>query len=236
MNQKHYEEVEKRLDTIKKLLPSNNIVPSILTNDPKLFETQLEVYSKLFKQVEVDVLDNSIIKNKTVPLNEGFEIANKHLSAGTIKTKIGLHFMSSNFDLELVKRNLPIIEEIVFSYEFILSHSEFFDGLLSFTLTNCRPFKIGVYMVPYMGMLDYQKELNLFDFIQLMTVEPGKQGNSFIPEALDSIPILKSMGFKLKLDGGITPEAINSLNEKRRGNLKYVDTISIGSYFAASFK
>ncbi|MEI6886625.1 MAG: hypothetical protein WCK31_00125 [bacterium] len=234
MNQKHHDEVQKKLTEIQKLLPDNKIVPSILTKDSKLFETQLEVYSKIFPQIEIDVLDNSIIKNETVALPEAFNITNKYVNGS--KNKVGLHFMSSNFDLELVKKNLLVIEEIVFSYEFILTHSDFFEELLSFTLTNCRPFKIGVYMMPDMKILEYKSDLNLFDFIQLMTVEPGKQGNKFVPEVLDTIPMLKSIGFKLKLDGGISVDSIKSLSGKRLGNLKYVDTISVGSYFSDSFK
>lgn len=235
MNQTHFEEVKKRLLELKSLLPTSLIVPSILTNDLTLFETQFEVYISLFKLIEIDILDNTLIKNQTVSIEDSLNIAKKYLSKEKATNKIALHIMSSTFSYELVKSNLSLIGEIIVSHDLMKSNSACFDSFASLTLTNNKAFKFGVYFSPSINVSDYKDEVNLFDFIQIMTVVPGKQGNIFIPEALDAIPSLKAKGYKVKVDGGISPELVKSLSPQRQSILKTVDSVSIGSYFSEIF-
>ncbi len=76
---------------------------------------------------------------------------------------------------------------------------------------NCRP---GIAINPGTSPESIEYLLPLVDMVLVMSVNPGFSGQSFIPEAVDKIAVVKSLSAKWKLpidiqvDGGISPDTI----------------------------
>lgn len=73
----------------------------------------------------------------------------------------------------------------------------------------------------------YLKEL---DLIEIYTVEPGAQGNPFLPERLDVAVNLRMFGFEgqIAVDGGINLDTVRIIRQYP------VDILSVGSYLSKS--
>ena len=97
---------------------------------------------------------------------------------------------------------------ITFHFESCTNHTEVIEMIRSFGV------KVGISIKPATPAFVLEPLLPLVDMVLVMTVEPGFGGQSFIPETVESVKIIKEMLSRLSLDnkvdiqvdGGINPE------------------------------
>lgn len=210
-------------------LPYTKIVPAILTSDPIVFKQRIKGLTKISDRVDIDVIDNSLIQgNVTLGLEEVMELL------GEFETKVGIHFMTSHFDLELVRRS-PKIENIVIEAKLMSEEEGFIDEILNMVLEQNRRIRIGISFDPDDNIEEHLEVLKQFDFVQLMTVVPGKQGSPFEISVPKNLPVLFKENISVKLDGGINIENLDSLLPEQRVLIKQVEEVSVGEYFSEVF-
>ena len=210
-------------------LPYTKIVPAILTSDPIVFKQRVKGLSKISDRVDIDIIDNTLIQgNVTLSLEEVLELLNE------FETKVGIHFMTSHFDLELVRRS-PKIENIVIEAKLMSDEEGYLDEILNMVLEQNRRIRVGISFDPDDDLEEHIDVLKQFDFVQLMTVVPGKQGSPFELSVLKNLPILFKENISVKLDGGINIENLDALLPEERVLIKQIEEVSVGEYFSEVF-
>jgi len=210
-------------------LPYTKIVPAILTSDPIVFKQRIKDLSMISDRVDIDILDDSLIQgNVTLGLEEVMELLR------VFETKVGIHFMTSHFDLELVRRS-PKIENIVIEAKLMSEEEGFIDEILNMVLEQNRRIRIGISFDPDDNIEEHLEVLKQFDFVQLMTVVPGKQGSPFEVPVLKNLPLLFKENISVKLDGGINTFNLDALLPEERVLIKQVEEVSVGEYFSEVF-
>ena len=91
--------------------------------------------------------------------------------------------------------------------------------------------KAGIAINPNEKITDFEKYFDIVDTILVMSVTPGKGGQTFIKDVLQTIDYLNSIknnyNFDIAIDGGINSETINFVKGK-------VDLVISGSFITNS--
>ncbi|HKL47620.1 MAG TPA: ribulose-phosphate 3-epimerase [Candidatus Izemoplasmatales bacterium] len=191
--------------------------PSFLSSDfSKLKEEILSINEA--KWLHFDVMDGKFVDNKTYD-HQLLEIIDE--------------FSNHFYDCHLMVEN-P--EEVVDGYiqnkaDMITFHYEATHHPLALVeYIKSRGVKAGISIKPNtpVGVLD--ELLTHVDLILIMSVEPGKGGQKFMPESLDKIQYLdqsrkkRNLHFQIEVDGGINYETAQEV--KTAG----CDVIVVGSF------
>ncbi len=189
------------------------IVPAILTNKQETASQALAAYSHLSAEVHVDVKDNTFVKGKTLlpaefPVFQGLSFA--------------WHLMV-NHPLKYLADCLAVPTTVVF----VQATSQ--DSLHEVaSQLHHAGVAAGIVLNPTTPSILVNHLLSAFDWVQIMTIEPGQQGTPFIPGPLTKLPLLHTQHPRLKIaiDGGMNPTTIHSVVRYRP------DTLVVGSYLA----
>ena len=202
------------------------IIPSLVEKTAQDLFTVIQKLSPYYQQFQVDIEDGIFISNKTLSISD---IQKYLLNNNPPKNLVyDFHLMVKEYGGEIEKinslRNVLIIQSILVhtslqpNYEFL--HEKY--PLYTFGLVINPEEDIHTIASQY--------NLNTVPIIQIMTINPGPQGQPFIPEALQKIEQLRKVGFcnKIYLDGAINEKTILIINA-----LKYKpDVLCPGSYLA----
>jgi ribulose-phosphate 3-epimerase len=188
------------------------IIPAILTENFDEFEKQIETASSYTEEVYVDVIDWERTENKTITV----------VKALSVKDHINMHFDLMLDDpreavAELLKDKR--VKSIILNY---FDQSDL-SGLIGLIKEN--DVEVGLSLNPEIFIKDIKKLLPELDYVQIFTINPGKQGQQFIPGMMEKAKDLRKIGFrgKIVLDGGV--------NENTIPNIKNypIDILSVGS-------
>lgn len=192
-------------------------------------------------------------------INSGYKAAIEHYN--TLTSKDWLHFdvmdgefVSANtFDHELVKEintynklysdvhlmcENPIndikyyaeagAKSITFHYEAVKKE----DIMLIVNEIRTYDMKVGISIKPNTSVEVLDEFLPYLDNILIMSVEPGKGGQAFIPSSLDKIKYLREKQDKfhylISVDGGINADTAKQVKEAG------ADVIIVGTYLASN--
>jgi len=134
----------------------------------------------------------------------------------------GLFVPATTFGPELIKRIRPITKMFfdvhlmindpmkhIDSYidagaDLITFHHEAVENSMDvINYIKKQDIKVGISIKPATPVAEISHLLRFVDLVLIMSVEPGKGGQSFIVEALDKIKLLKDGNFLIEVDGGV---------------------------------
>lgn len=163
--------------------------------------------------IHVDVMDGKFVENKTENLSAYLKDTNK---------KLDVHLMAEHpMEDIMIYKNL--------NTEFITIHTEIKDDVL-YLLNKIKSYgiKCGIAINPETSIDSIKKYLPIVDQILIMSVNPGKGGQKFMPSVLNKInelnEIKKDYNFIINVDGGINEENISLIKQVN------ADMIVSGSY------
>lgn len=164
--------------------------------------------------IHLDIMDGVFVPNKTEPVDQ----IKKYLLNTNIKKDIHL----------MVKDIKTYVDEYkIFNPEYITFHYEATDNpmeIIKYIKDN--NIKVGLSIKPKTPLKQIEQYLPFIDLILIMSVEPGKGGQTFILNTKNKIKQLlkykKEYIFTIEIDGGINNQTIKEC--------KGADIVVIGSY------
>jgi D-allulose-6-phosphate 3-epimerase len=189
------------------------IHPAILVDNKTDLQNQMNKAQSFTDKVDIDILDWSRTIDKTVSVPEVLQAESGKLELYfdlmmDYPSKI-LPSLFSDKRVQMISLNLALKDDVYELIKEIREHGIF----------------VGISVNPEGKLSDFSDLLELVENIQVMTVEPGKQGNPFLPERLELVNEIKATEFNgtIEVDGGINPEDLKLI-------LDYpVDIVSVGS-------
>lgn len=174
------------------------VSPSILAADFNNLDKEIEkVDNSSCEWIHLDVMDGKFVPNTTFD-----EKLIKELRKQTKKI-FDVHLMIENPDETIDKYYEAGADYVTFHYEACEDISK--------VLKKCheQQRKIGISIKPGTDVIVLDEYLKDLDLILIMSVEPGKGGQKFMPSAISKIEYLKEQkqknGYKylIEVDGGI---------------------------------
>ncbi|CDE95461.1 ribulose-phosphate 3-epimerase [Clostridium sp. CAG:914] len=187
---------------------------SILTCNNRIQATE-ELNKTNTDYIHIDYMDGIFVDNKEFTIEEI-----KTLSKISTK-KLDIHIMAENPE--------PIIQELKgLNIEYITIHYEINKPLNKIiNLIHNQGYKCGISIKPKTNPKNIIEYLEKIDLVLIMSVEPGKGGQKFIPDVLNKIKELKQNNLIIEIDGGINDTNIEELKN-------IVDIVVVGSYITNS--
>ena len=166
--------------------------------------------------LHVDIMDGNFVKNISVGHSIIEDIKKYYLNIF-----IDVHLMTQDPTLNLDK--LKDVKRIFIHIESIKKDNFKIEEIISFSKKN--NIELGLAISPKTNISDLFTYLTEIKNVMIMSVEPGKCGQKFIPKSIERIDVIKARfpDVKIQVDGGI-----NSSNIKLLYNHN-VDSIIIGS-------
>ena len=190
------------------------LVPAVLETNLQDFEKQVNYFGKYFNQIQIDISDGIYTPQKTIDILE----INK-ITSDFSNIIFDFHLMVKNPSVEIRKiKNLTNIKTNV-----VLIHIDQIENL-----EINEPINIGTVLNPEHKIADYFETINEYPFTQIMTVNPGFQGQHFLEDNLIKINQLRELGFngQIFIDGGIDDVSMTLIEN----NPFKPDFLCIGSY------
>jgi ribulose-phosphate 3-epimerase len=178
-------------------MPKIQIAPTVLAKTKEDFDRQLNIALKLSNRIQIDIADGFFVSNKTVSNKYIYETL-KTQAEKLENTIFDFHLMVDHF--EKIVEELEAIEQFI-NINLVLPHYKIYRPLAS-------SLHIGVVFSPD-DLID-QNLLSSLPAIQIMTIEPGAQGNTFLKENLVKINEARKAGFEreILLDGGVNNKTL----------------------------
>ena len=188
------------------------VVPSVLTKDYQELVRKIRILEPMADVIQIDIMDGELVPNVSVGLEEFHKLVTK--------SQLEIHLM--------VKNPMAYIDTFASIGAFrAIFHIECDDDALEvidkIRKSNMEP---GVALNPPTSVEKIQPFLNLVDIVLVMGVNPGFQGQSFIPETLSKVQAVKKLKPEIiiEVDGGVNPET--GIDLVKAG----VDILNVGSY------
>ena len=173
---------------------------SVLSNEIKPQDIVKKLDLSKPDYIHIDIMDGKFVSNKTWTTSE----VKKFTSYSTLPLEV--HLMVNNPSKYIEDYALMNTNIIIFHYEAVKDINEMINKVKLYGL------KVGIAINPETNINVLIPYLNMIDEVLIMSVHPGKSGQSFIEESLEKISVLKNIilegNYKtiISVDGGINNE------------------------------
>ena len=173
---------------------------SVLSNEIKPQDIVKKLDLSKPDYIHIDIMDGKFVSNKTWTTSE----VKKFTSYSTLPLEV--HLMVNNPSKYIEDYALMNTSIIIFHYEAVKDINEKINKVKLYGL------KVGIAINPETNINVLIPYLNMIDEVLIMSVHPGKSGQSFIEESLEKISVLKNIilegNYKtiISVDGGINNE------------------------------
>lgn len=188
------------------------VVPSVLTKDYDELERKIRILEKLTDVIQIDIMDGKLVPNISLGADE--------VKKADPKSKLEIHLMVKN-PKAYIK---PFADIGAFRAIFhIESDDDPLEVIKEIKDHNMEP---GIAINPPTPVEKIIPFISLINVVLVMGVNPGFQGQKFIPETLDKVRTIKKIrpDVLIELDGGVNPEISPMLIDAG------VDILNVGSF------
>lgn len=185
--------------------------------------------SKYSKEDTIKKIDLSIADMIHVDLMDGLYVENKNFTIDEVIND--LKDTKKPLDIHLMVNNPEIyIDELAklkpFAITFHLDSTKDSDKVIE--LIKDYNIKVGIAINPDEDIDILDGYLEYIDYVLIMSVVPGKGGQTFINSVLDKVKKLENKNILLGIDGGINAESVKYLKDYK------IDNIISGSFICMS--
>lgn len=160
----------------------------------------------------IDVMDGKFVENNTKEIMKQYSTTIKHIS----NIPLDIHLMVENVKEE-IEEYIPLKPNIItFHYEAVKSKENIM-GLIDYIKDN--NIKVGISVKPNTKVEEIYEFLPYIHMVLIMTVEPGKGGQTLIPDTIEKIKELKkhieknNIEIDIQADGGINKDNVETVKE-----------------------
>ncbi len=198
------------------------ILPAVLSRSPEEFDVDIKKLSPFFSSFQIDITDGILVPGTTATIED----LTPHLLEHPQIT-FDFHLMVKDYG-KIINYLRALTSKIKIGTVLVHHKAGPDKGLF---ISQSDSFTIGLVINPdeQIKTLSTYYSFEIMRAIQIMSVEPGAQGQGFIKETLNKIEQLRLLNYrnKIYLDGGI-----NNLTLPIILSQHYLpDTLAIGSYF-----
>lgn len=196
-------------------------VSTSFLSDKDYKKTILELNKTNTDYIHFDVMDGKFVDNKNLSIKE----LTAYLDLSTKKNDI--HFMVNDPLKYIEKIYLYNIDYVTIHYE-IKNLDKVIDKIKEYGL------KVGLSLKPNTDVKEIYKYLDKINMVLIMSVEPGKSGQTFIEKSIEKVNELKkeiikrNLSTKIEIDGGINNDVLPKLSN--------VDIVVSASYILNNYK
>lgn len=186
------------------------IIPAILEENLSELQRKLDLVSDQVERVQIDVCDGVFVDEETF------------LDLGKIKTngaRIEYHLM--------VKNPLKFLDIPLRNIDSVILHVESTHVKEAIEAFMKKTKKVGICKNPDTDVKELEKYAGMINFVQFLTVHPGKQGQELLEK-----PYNEAVAFKTKfptipvqIDGGVNEENIKRIVDNKIYNLVAGSTV-----------
>ena len=179
------------------------------------FRTIYDINYTSADYIHVDIMDGKFVDNKNYDINDVV----KFLDGNT--KPLDVHLMCYDLEKYIVEYADLLPEFITFHLEATDKVNELIDMIHSYGI------KCGISIKPDTSVSELIPYLDKIELVLIMSVEPGKGGQKFMPIAIDKINELRELNKNviISVDGGINDETVKLVNS---------DMVVSGSYVCMS--
>ena len=165
--------------------------------------------------IHVDIMDGKFVENKNYDINEVSLFLRENVKP------LDVHLMCYDLEKYIVEYADLMPEFITFHLEATDKVDEIIDMIHSYGI------KCGISIKPNTSVKELLPYLDKIELVLIMSVEPGKGGQEFLPIAIDKINELRKINKNviISVDGGINDETVKLVNS---------DMVVSGSYVCMS--
>jgi ribulose-phosphate 3-epimerase len=188
------------------------VVPSVLTGDPQELEKKIRILERLAEVIQIDIMDGEFVPNRS--------IGAKDVQRANPRTRLEIHLMV-RYPMQYVQSFARIgAFRIIFHIE---SDDDAVDVIREIKQFNVQP---GIALNPPTPIGRIKPFLDRVDVVLVMGVNPGLQGQEFMPEVLPKVRAIKEIrpNIIIEVDGGVNPKTGPDLVDAG------VDILNVGSY------
>lgn len=187
------------------------VVPAILTNDPRALGTMVRQAETFTTYVQFDIMDGQFVPSQSITW--------KHLANLSMKLDWEAHLMVLHPEDYLQGFHQAGAQKVLFHHEVASSPRKVI------SLARDLDLKVGLAINPETTASAILPLVDEVDSVLLLTVNPGFYGSKFIPEVMDKVAELRSArpDLEIGVDGGIKE---NNITQVARAG---VDVIYVGS-------
>lgn len=173
---------------------------SILSSTIKPQDIVKELDKTNADYIHIDIMDGKFVDNKTWTISEITKITKNST------LPLDVHLMVNNPSKYIEDYAMLNTNDIIFHYEAVKDVNSMIDEIKNYGL------KVGIAINPDTNVEKIYQYLDKIDLVLVMSVYPGKSGQSFIEESLDKIKKLKqeiqerNLKTLISVDGGINDE------------------------------
>jgi len=192
------------------------ITPAVLERNVADFEKTLSVLASFSDSIQIDFNDGSFEDIKTINAQEAAPIILPHSKNINFEAHL---MVQKPFDY-IPKLAEAGVRKFIIQFEIEAYLRDILDQLQA---EECL---VGIGIGPETTIVDVEPFLELVDFVNILPINPGRQGQPLLPENLEKITQLRDIGFaqEIEVDGGIdlaTIEVVKGFNP---------DTLVVGHY------
>lgn len=195
-----------------RLKVSVSFIKNKYNNEKKAIE---EINYTSADYIHVDIMDGKFVENKNYDINEVSLFLRENVKP------LDVHLMCYDLEKYIVEYADLMPEFITFHLEATDKVDEIIDMIHSYGI------KCGISIKPNTNVKELLPYLDKIELVLIMSVEPGKGGQKFLPIAIDKINELRKINRNviISVDGGINEETVKLVNS---------DMVVSGSYVCMS--
>ena len=176
------------------------IIPAILTDNFFDFQQKLKKVENLSSWLQIDVSDGKFTPNKTLSPNDLLPLK--------FKQNLELHLMVFEPEKYFLTAEKLKVKRVIIHYEAV-------EKKIDEVFSKKYPFTLGLALNPEIEVEKMLPYLSKVNFILILAVTPGAQGQDFQEKVLEKIKIIKKFSPKtiVEVDGGINEKTIKKVNQ-----------------------
>jgi ribulose-phosphate 3-epimerase len=176
------------------------IIPAILTNNFFDFQQKLKKVENLSSWLQIDVSDGKFTPNKTLSPDDLLPIK--------FKQNLELHLMVFEPEKYFLTAEKLKVKRVIIHYEAV-------EKKIDEVFSKKYPFTLGLAINPETEVEKILPYLSKINFILILAVTPGAQGQKFQEAVLEKIKRIKTLFPKtiVEVDGGINEKTIQKVNQ-----------------------
>lgn len=181
------------------------IFPSLTSQNPEKLHEHIRLFSEHCAGFHIDIMDGQFVHQKM----GSAELTNQ--IAKMTRKKIWVHIMAQD-PLEIIKNlNLHTSGIVSFHVQSNYDYQDIIEEIQSKTLVP------SIALNPKTPVTILNNAIHAIDHVTIMSVEPGKSGQTFLPATLKKLELLNAFkaahekSFTIALDGGVNKTNIEKV-------------------------